>query len=615
MQKLKNLDKIVLGINLLYIFLVFLNYRDIPNRYTLLAATGLTFFYVLANKKIYLDINTILLGVTLGLYAKLRGFDAMSILMHAALPSMLQLLGKAIQQNGIPKSEKVWICLLPAIVFLIGYSAHGVLNACVFFVEGTIAEQVRYWADVWTRNILPGTQQSIWLLPMIAVMLPAVFCFRKYKVMGSLILIAGIFFLYYSFASLSRVPIMIFGIMALWELGLFLFLNRKNRVIVKKVRKILLVLLGLCLLGLLLILLNWSAIKEIPFVQNLSKDGGILNNVRFRAQRSVLTQLFEYPRGGMPIPEIKMAHNVWLDMAKDTGVITFFLFMVYTIFTLIQVFQLVKSDVSEEMKYLLTGIYFAFFLYYSVEPALNANIQYLVPWTFVNGIICGSNQRMNTLETEKNNVLNKKQRRYLTVKRSLDVILSGAAIIVLSPLLLGISIAIKLDSPGPILFKQKRVGKGKQLFDIWKFRTMRTDTPKDMPTHLLKDPEQYITKTGKFLRKTSLDELPQLFQIFMGDMSVCGPRPALWNQADLVAERDKYGANDITPGLTGWAQINGRDELEIDVKARFDGEYVEKFGFLMDVRCFLGTILSVARSEGVVEGGTGELNRGKEGED
>ncbi|MFJ5768861.1 sugar transferase [Psychrobacillus sp. NPDC093180] len=194
---------------------------------------------------------------------------------------------------------------------------------------------------------------------------------------------------------------------------------------------------------------------------------------------------------------------------------------------------------------------------------------------------------------------------YMVVKRLIDIVLSLIGLIVLSPIFLILIIAIKLDSKGPVLFKQNRVGINKNHFNILKFRTMRIDTPKDTPTHLLDDPEQYITKTGKFLRKTSLDELPQIWNIFVGEMSIIGPRPALWNQYDLIAERDKYRANDIPPGLTGWAQINGRDELPIEVKAKLDGEYVEKIGLLMDVRCFLGTIVSVVKSDGVVEGGTG----------
>ena len=202
------------------------------------------------------------------------------------------------------------------------------------------------------------------------------------------------------------------------------------------------------------------------------------------------------------------------------------------------------------------------------------------------------------------------------VKRLIDIVLSFVGIVMLSWLFLILIIAIKIDSKGPVLFKQKRVGKKKNgeiaYFNIWKFRTMRIDTPKDMPTHMLADPDQYITKVGKFLRKTSLDEIPQIFNILAGKMSIIGPRPALWNQDDLVAEREKYGANDVMPGLTGWAQINGRDELEIPVKAKLDGEYVEKQSFLFDCKCFFGTIVSVLKSDGVVEGGTGELNKQKD---
>lgn len=197
-----------------------------------------------------------------------------------------------------------------------------------------------------------------------------------------------------------------------------------------------------------------------------------------------------------------------------------------------------------------------------------------------------------------------------TVKRILDFVLSLVGMIVLSPVLIIISLIIKIDSKGPVFFKQKRVGKNKVHFEIYKFRTMYTDTPKDMPTHLLNNPDIFITKVGKFLRKTSLDELPQLFNIFKGEMAIVGPRPALYNQYDLISERDKYGANDIRPGLTGWAQINGRDELEIDEKARLDGEYAQNITIRMDLKCFFGTIISVLKHEGVVEGGTGTIHKG-----
>jgi len=197
------------------------------------------------------------------------------------------------------------------------------------------------------------------------------------------------------------------------------------------------------------------------------------------------------------------------------------------------------------------------------------------------------------------------------IKRFLDIVLSALGIIVLGLPMIIIAIIIKITSPGRVFFKQKRVGMHKTYFNLYKFRTMRTDTPCDMPTHMLENPEQYITKVGSFLRKSSFDELPQLFNIVSGEMSVIGPRPALWNQEDLIAERDKYCANDVKPGLTGWAQINGRDELEIAEKAKYDGEYVEKMSFMFDFKCFFWTIKSVINHEGVVEGGTGEIKKEK----
>lgn len=202
-----------------------------------------------------------------------------------------------------------------------------------------------------------------------------------------------------------------------------------------------------------------------------------------------------------------------------------------------------------------------------------------------------------------------KKSNYIFFKRVLDFLLALVGLIVLSPVFLILIVFIKLDSKGPILFKQKRVGIHKTHFEILKFRTMKIDTPKDMPTHMLANPEKYITRVGKFLRKTSLDELPQIINILKGEMSIIGPRPALWNQYDLIDERDKYGANDILPGLTGWAQVHGRDELEIEEKAKLDGYYVKHLGFKLDVQCFFLTIKSVLKSEGVVEGKKDNLNK------
>lgn len=210
------------------------------------------------------------------------------------------------------------------------------------------------------------------------------------------------------------------------------------------------------------------------------------------------------------------------------------------------------------------------------------------------------------------------------IKRLIDIVLSLTAIIILAIPMLIVAVIIKIDDPGPVLFKQKRIGKNKNgqatYFMMWKFRSMKMSTPHDVPTHLLDDPEQYITRIGKFIRKTSIDELPQIYQVFTGKLSCVGPRPALWNQQNLWEEREKYGANDVKPGITGWAQINGRDELEIPVKAKLDGEYTAalksgKFkGFAMDVKCVLGTFVSVLKADGVVEGGTGEMKKQQEKE-
>lgn len=195
------------------------------------------------------------------------------------------------------------------------------------------------------------------------------------------------------------------------------------------------------------------------------------------------------------------------------------------------------------------------------------------------------------------------------IKRLIDIILSFCGLAVLAIPMVVIAVIVKLDSKGPVLFWQKRVGIHKSIFMMPKFRTMYTDTPANIPTHMLNDPDRWITKSGRWLRKLSLDELPQILCILTNKMSVIGPRPALWNQYDLMAERDKYGANDVLPGLTGWAQINGRDELPISVKAAYDGEYVRNMSFAFDCKCFFGTIACVLKKEGVVEGGTGTLEK------
>jgi len=198
---------------------------------------------------------------------------------------------------------------------------------------------------------------------------------------------------------------------------------------------------------------------------------------------------------------------------------------------------------------------------------------------------------------------------YAMIKRFLDIVLSLTAMILLAPLLLLVAILLKLESNAPVFFCQKRVGRYKKHFTIYKFRTMKKDAPSEVPTHLLTNPHQHITPVGRILRKTSLNEIPQLLNILKGDMSIIGPRPALWNQFDLIAERDKYGANDVRPGLSGWAQINGRDTLTDQQKARYDGDYVQKMSFWFDVRCLIGTVFTVLKNVDVIEGGTGALEQ------
>ena len=200
---------------------------------------------------------------------------------------------------------------------------------------------------------------------------------------------------------------------------------------------------------------------------------------------------------------------------------------------------------------------------------------------------------------------------YIHIKRIIDFVLAFIALVLLSPLFLVLALWIKMDSKGPVFFKQKRIGINRSFFQIYKFRTMLSETPSDMPTHLLDNPDAFITRSGRFLRKTSLDELPQLINILKGEMAFIGPRPALWNQDDLADERDKYKANDVLPGLTGWAQINGRDELPIKDKAQLDGEYIQNMSFWFDIKCFFGTFISILKSDGVVEGGTGTLEKNK----
>lgn len=394
MQKINKLEKIVFYGSLLFLFLVFLNFRDIPNRYAILGATVIYLFYVFYNKKTQLSVDALILGTSLFTFGLLAKYSIGNVVVTAIYPTIFFLLAKSLIDTLDNKKYEKGIYLI-FLTFLFGYSLHGLLNCGHCFIFGLPWPDTRYWYDVWSGAYLPATQHSIYVLPMLALMIPAVIYCKKYKAVCSVILIVGVFFIVQSIDVLSRTPIMVFAGIAAWELVLFLFFNRNNSKIMKIFKWVFL--LG-CLSVVVFVIVSWDWLAELSFIQTLERDGGIFNNIRFRAQRSVLMQMFDYPMGGineMYTEGLVYVHNVWLDMAKRTGLIPFSLFVIYTGYSLWSLFRLLRSNASREMKYALSGVYFAFVLYYSVEPALDANIQYMIPWTFTNGMIAKLGENKN----------------------------------------------------------------------------------------------------------------------------------------------------------------------------------------------------------------------------
>lgn len=583
MEVIKKCRKPLEMVSLLFIFLIFIDFRDIPNRYALLGAVGLYFLYTVIYKKLLIDLNGILAGVTLLLYAKLRDFGTAEIIMYAALPASFAMLGYTMMLSGTWKKEYRYFYLLPVVIFLIGYSAHGLLNGITYFREGTIAYDVRTWKDFWSGEFLKGTQHSIYILPLLGMAVPAVIYLKKYKAFCSAVLVGCLFFLYYAWDSLARTPIMVFGLLAALEILLFVYLNRQNKKLMGYIKKAVCIAAVLAILGVTVVFMNWDVIRALPFVDNLSKDGGVFNNIRFVAQRSVLKNLFAYPGGGMPIEGLKMAHNVWLDMALDTGIITFGLFTLYTVISLFQLKKLIKSNAPDELKYMLSGIYFAFFLYYTVEPALNANIQNLIPWFFCNGLTAG------IVSDHKKGFYEK------YIKRPQDFLCALLALIVLSPVMAVTAYLVKTKLGSPVIFTQERPGLNGKIFKLYKFRSM-TDQ-RDEDGNLLPD-EVRLTSFGKKLRATSLDELPELINILKGDMSVVGPRPL------LVRYLPRYNAHqarrhEVRPGFTGYAQVNGRNTISWEEKFNYDVEYVDHITFVGDWKIIFQTIGTVLRRDGI----------------
>lgn len=387
-ELMKKLEKPAYYLSLLFVFLIFLNFRDIPDRYAVLGAIACCMFYLVKQKKIRMDINVVFLFFSIAIYGRMLGYGTIDYLMDAVLVSAFMVFGKYLMLESKNELES----FLPGGIFLIGYSLYGLLNYINYYFNKFELWGIREWPDIWTGNYVLATQHCLYIMPLLAVMLPAVVYFRKYKAICGITIITDIFFLFHSLSTLSRTPIMAFVVLVAWGMLLVLIFNRNNKQLMKITRWTIIV-GGVA--SALFLLLNWGWIQDIPFVQNMGKDGGILNNIRFRAQRSVLMQMFDYPMGNpeMYTEGMKFVHNVWLDMAKKAGLIPFSLLTVYTVISLIQVIKLLKSNVKQEQKFLLSGMYFAFILYYMVEPALDANVRYIVPWTFINGLIAGCNHK------------------------------------------------------------------------------------------------------------------------------------------------------------------------------------------------------------------------------
>lgn len=397
MRELMNkLEKPAYYLSLLFVFLIFLNFRDIPDRYAILGACVCCLFYLVKQRKLRIDLSILLLAVSIALYEKMQGFGVLDFLMDAILVTSFMLLGKYLILEQKSESEN----MIPGVVFLSGISLYGLLNCINYFFNKFDIWYIRRWPDFWTGQDVLATQHCFYIMPMLAMIIPAIIFMKKHKMICGVSLITGVFFVYHSLITLSRTPIMAFAVLCAWSLLLFLVFNRNNKKLMNFTKW--LVIVGIVIVA-VFFLLNWKWIKDMPFVQNMGKDGGVLNNIRFRAQRSVIVQMFEYPMGNseMYTEGMKFVHNVWLDMAKKTGLIPFGLFSIYTLISFIQVVKLLKSNIKQEQKYLLSGMYLAFVLYYTVEPALDANIRYMVPWTFVNGLIAGCNHK-DFMKVEEN---------------------------------------------------------------------------------------------------------------------------------------------------------------------------------------------------------------------
>lgn len=386
-------ERVIFYVIILFLFCFFVQLFGFPNKFALLGSFAICAGYIYKGKKLQVGISECMLALGMFFYTYIAGHGLGDMIVITVLPILFMLSGKYITVDIFTKGKKEYYLYYILGTFIVGYFVHGFLNSIIYFREG-FASGGRIWGDIWGAPLL-ATHQNIYVLPVLALMFPAFLYLRKHKVICVGVILGGFFFLYQSIESLSRIPVMIWGALMLWEMILFILLNRKNEKAAREGKKILIgigIVLGIAILA---ILLNFDTLKNMPFVQRLLYgDGGLIHNIRFQAQINAIRQLFVYPFGGyqMDLCGLERAHNVWLDIANAGGLIPFFMIVFYTILSLVDLVKFLRnSQIQHELKYIISGLYIALVLYYMVEPALMANNRFFVPWPFINGIISGCN--------------------------------------------------------------------------------------------------------------------------------------------------------------------------------------------------------------------------------
>lgn len=386
-----NKEKYLFYGSIIFLFCYFFQLFGFTNSWALLGSGMILFFSVFLKRKIYINIREIILAASLLLYTGIAGFGTTSIISVTFLPVLFMAIGEYMVRSSVATEEKKLYWLLGVLVA--GFTLHGILNSILYFKLGVSEGAGRWWIDIWTGIELPATHHNVYVLPILALTFPAFLFFRKYKWICGVILLSDFFLIMHSIYSFSRIPILIWGILLVFEFVLFVIFNRTNKELVNYLKKIGIVLLG-CIFCVLVIIIGLSIWKNRNFVGSLDRDGGIIHNIRFKAQMNVIKQLFVYPFGGyqMDLCGLQYCHNVWLDIANASGLIPFFLMIIYTIVSCIDIINFLRNPYFKNLlKYIISGLYFAFVVYYMVEPALMADVKFFVPWTYINGLVYGCN--------------------------------------------------------------------------------------------------------------------------------------------------------------------------------------------------------------------------------